>query len=224
MNYKEDMLESAFTLAHEGGHSMHTYYSARNRDFQNYNYTIFVAEVASTFNEQFLNKYLIERAKSKKRRAYLVCREIDEIRGTIIRQTMFAEYEKIIHAIPEAGEALTLDRLRDEYCELIKVYFGPKFALDDTLTIEGLRIPHFYSAFYVYKYATGLSASIALAATVANGGKKERDRYLNFLKSGGSKFPLDQLRDAGVDLEKPDAVNRAMAHFKELVDELETLV
>lgn len=224
MNYKEDVLDSVFTLAHEAGHSMHTYFSARHQPFPNYSYVIFVAEVASTFNEQLLNKLLLDRAKTKKQRAILLNREIDEIRGTIIRQTMFAEFEKVLHAIAEAGEPLTLERIRAEYYSLTKLYFGPKFALDKALSLEGMRIPHFYRAFYVYKYATGMSAAIALSQRVLNGGKKERDSYLNFLKSGGSKYPLDLLRDAGVDMEKPGPVNQAMAHFKDLVDELETLV
>lgn len=224
MNYQSEGLDSMFTLAHEAGHSMHTYYSARNQPYQNYQYTIFVAEVASTFNEQLLGKHLMQKAKTKAERATLVSKEIDEIRGTIIRQTMFAEFEKIIHTIAEAGEPLTLERFRSEYAQLTRLYFGPDFAVDEVLELEGLRIPHFYSAFYVYKYATGLSAAIALSQMVLNGGTKERDRYLNFLKSGGSKYPLDLLRDAGVDLEKPEPVNAAMTRFAELVDELERLV
>ena len=137
---------------------------------------------------------------------------------------MFAEYEKIIHAVAEAGEPLTVERLRAEYLDLIKLYFGPKFVIDDVLSLEGMRIPHFYHAFYVYKYATGLSAAISLAKGVLNGGKKELNAYLRFLKSGGSKFPLDLLRGAGVDLEKPEPVQNAMNHMRDLVDELETLL
>lgn len=224
MNYRPDTIDSMFTLAHEAGHSMHTYFSAKNQPFHYYGYTIFVAEVASTFNEQLLNKYLLDRAKDKKSRAFLINKEIDEIRGTLVRQTMFAEYEKVLHAIAEAGEPLTLERIRDEYGKLLKLYFGPKFAMDDQLSLEGLRIPHFYHAFYVYKYATGISAAIALSQRVLNGGTKERDQYLNFLKSGGSKFPLDLLRDAGVDMERPEPVATAMKRFAELVDELEELV
>lgn len=224
MNYKHNVLDSMFTLAHEAGHSMHTYFSARNQPFQSYQYTIFVAEVASTFNEQLLNHHLVDRAKNRKRRALLINREIDEIRGTIVRQTMFAEYEQILHAIAEAGEPLTTDRLRDEYRKLLGLYFGPKFALDEVLTFEGLRIPHFYNAFYVYKYATGLSAAIALSRSVLEDGAPARDRYLDFLKSGGSKYPLDQLRDAGVDLEKPEPVQAAMTRLKELVKELEDVL
>ena len=224
LNYKADVLDSVFTLAHESGHSMHSWYSAKHQPFQYYDYTIFVAEVASTFNEQLLNHHLLERARDKKTRMFLISREIDEIRGTLVRQTMFAEYEKIIHALAEAGEPLTLDCLREEYRGLLDRYFGPDFVVDDVLSLEGLRIPHFYHAFYVYKYATGLSAAIALSRQVLEGGAKQRDRYLAFLKSGSSKFPLDLLRDAGVDMETPDPVDAAMARFAELVDELEKLV
>ncbi|NUM54584.1 MAG: oligoendopeptidase F [Candidatus Hydrogenedentes bacterium] len=224
MNYRPDTIDSMFTLAHEAGHSMHTYFSAKHQPFQYYGYTIFVAEVASTFNEQLLNKYLLDRAKDRKSRAFLINKEIDEIRGTLVRQTMFAEFEKVLHAIAEAGEPLTLDRIRLEYRKLLDRYFGPRFTIDDELSLEGLRIPHFYHAFYVYKYATGISAAIALSQRVLNGGPKERDQYLNFLKSGGSKFPLDLLRDAGVDMERPEPVATAMKRFATLVDELEELV
>jgi len=224
MNYKDDVIDNVFTLAHEAGHSMHTYFSARTQPFQDYHYSIFVAEVASTFNEQLLNRYLLERAKNKKTRAFLLNREIDEIRGTLVRQTMFAEFEKIIHAIAEAGEPLTIDRVRGEYRELLEHYFGPAFAIDEALSLEGLRIPHFYSAFYVYKYATGLSAAIALSEQVMRGGAKERDRYLAFLKSGGSDYPLNLLRRAGVDMEQPEPVAVAMQRFKHLVEEFESLL
>lgn len=224
MNYKDDVADSMFTLAHEAGHSMHTLYSAKHQPYQYSHYTIFVAEVASTFNEQLLNAYLLDRAKDRKERAQLINREIDEIRGTIIRQTMFAEFEKEIHALAEAGQPLTVEVLRAEYRKLLERYFGPNFVIDDVLELEGLRIPHFYSAFYVYKYATGLSAAIALSQAVLNGGKAERERYLRFLKSGGANYPLDLLRDAGVDLLRPEPVAQAMAHFNNLVDELETLL
>ncbi|MBI4559247.1 MAG: oligoendopeptidase F [Candidatus Hydrogenedentes bacterium] len=223
-NYREDILESVFTLAHEAGHSMHTYYSARHQPFQYYDYSIFVAEVASTFNEQLLVQYLIERAPDKPTRTYLINREIDEIRGTLIRQTMFAEFEKVIHAVAEANEPLTLERLREEYRKLLLLYFGPRFTLDDQLSLEGLRIPHFYHSFYVYKYATGLAAAIALVHQVTTGGTREREHYLGMLKAGGSKYPLGILRDAGVDMETPEPVNTAMARFKGLVEELEQLI
>jgi oligoendopeptidase F len=224
MNYQPDVLDHVFTLAHEAGHSMHSYYSARHQPFQYYGYTIFVAEVASTFNEQLLLKHLIAKAKSKKEKAYLINHAIDEIRGTIIRQTMFAEFEKISHALVESGEPLTVDTLRREYRKLLDLYFGPDFAIDVELELECLRIPHFYRAFYVYKYATGLSAAIALSERVTTGGARELNDYLGFLKGGCSKYPLDLLRDAGVDMETPGPVNAAMQRFAQLVEELDELV
>ena len=224
MNYQPDVLDHVFTLAHEAGHSMHSYYSAKSQPFQYYGYTIFVAEVASTFNEQLLLKHMIARAKTRKEKAYLVNHAIDEIRGTIVRQTMFAEFEKVSHALVESGEPLTVETLRREYRKLLDLYFGPDFMIDPELELECLRIPHFYRAFYVYKYATGLSAAIALSERVTAGGKKELDAYLGFLKGGCSKYPLDLLRDAGVDMETPEPVNAAMRRFGELVAELDELV
>ncbi|WP_425397275.1 oligoendopeptidase F [Aeoliella sp.] len=224
MNYQPDVLNHVFTLTHEAGHSMHSYYSSKHQPYEYYNYTIFVAEVASTFNEELLGKYLLDRAKSDKERAYLVNRAIDDIRGTIIRQTMFAEFEKITHALAEAGEPLTLECLKQEYHKLLELYFGPDFALDPELDLECLRIPHFYSAFYVYKYATGMSAAIALSKRVLEGGQQELTDYLNFLKGGCSKYPLDLLRDAGVDMEKPEPVQTALEHFESLVDQLDELL
>ena len=224
MNYQPQVLDHVFTLAHEAGHSMHSYYSARSQPFQYYNYTIFVAEVASTFNEQLLSRHMLARAKTDKERAYLINREIDGIRGTIIRQTMFAEFERTIHALVESGEPLTVDRAKAEYRKLLEQYFGPAFAIDDELSLECFRIPHFYRAFYVYKYATGLSAAIALADRVTGGGRRELEDYLRFLKGGCSKWPLDLLRDAGVDMQKPNAVNAALKRFGELVAELDELL
>lgn len=223
MNYRDDVIDHVFTLAHEAGHSMHTYYSARTQPFQYYEYSLFVAEVASTLNEQLLNRKLMADARDERMRAFLINREIDEIRGTIVRQTMFAEFERNIHALAEAGEPLTLDCLRGEYRKLLEMYFGPDFAFDDSLSLECMRIPHFYYSFYVYKYATGLSAAIALSERIQRGAA-ERDAYLAFLKSGGSKYPLDLLRDAGVDMEKPEPVAVAMDHFRDLVIELEGLL
>ena len=224
MNYQPEVLDHVFTLAHEAGHSMHSYYSAKSQPYQYYGYTIFVAEVASTFNEQLLLKHMIARAKTRKEKAYLVNHAIDEIRGTIIRQTMFAEFEKISHALVEGGEPLTVETLRREYRKLLDLYFGPGFAIDVELELECLRIPHFYRAFYVYKYATGLSAAIALSERVTRGGRKELDDYLGFLKGGCAKYPLDLLRDAGVDMETPEPVDAAMKRFGELVEELDKLV
>jgi oligoendopeptidase F len=224
MNFQEEAIEHVFTLAHEAGHSMHTRYSAEAQPYHYSGYTIFVAEVASTFNEQLLTRLLLKRATSPKERAAIIAREIDSIRATIVRQTMFAEFERKSHASAEAGEPLTLERLRSIYRELLDAYFGPRFVIDKQLELECLRIPHFYNAFYVYKYATGLSAAITLSKRVAEGGAKELEAYLAFLKGGCSKWPLDLLRDAGVDLEKPEPVATALTRFGELVDELGTLL
>ncbi|MFH1920290.1 MAG: oligoendopeptidase F [Planctomycetota bacterium] len=224
MNYQPDVLDHVFTLAHEAGHSMHSHYSARSRPYQYYDYVIFVAEVASTFNEQLLGRHLLARARDNRRRAYLVNRQIDAMRATIYRQTMFAEFEKLAHAVAESGEPLTVDRFKSLYRGLLERYFGPDFTLDDELSLECFRIPHFYRAFYVYKYATGMSAAIALADRVLNGGRRELGDYLNFLQGGCSKDPLDLLRDAGVDMEKPEPVDTALDHFAQLVDELDDLL
>jgi oligoendopeptidase F len=224
MNYKTDVLNDVFTLAHEAGHSMHSYYSARNQPFQYYNYTIFVAEVASTFNEQLLARKLIERAASREEKASIINHEIDSIRATVVRQTMFAEFEKKIHAMAEAGEPLTVDSIKSTYGGLLRDYFGPDFVIDAELELECFRIPHFYRAFYVYKYATGLSAAIALSQRVLEGGPKELEQYLGFLKAGCSKDPLDLLKDAGVDMTRPEPVQTALERLGMLVKELDGLI
>jgi len=223
MNYQEDVLDHVYTLAHEAGHSMHSFYS-KSQPYQYSQYTIFVAEVASTFNEQLLSRTMMKNAADDRERAYFLNREIDDIRRTLVRQTMFAEFEKISHELAEANEALTLDRFKSEYRKLLEAYFGPNFVLDDELSLECLRIPHFYRAFYVYKYATGLSAAMTLADCVANGGQAELDAYLSFLRSGSSNNPLDLLRDAGVDMESSAPVDAALARFSRLVDELDALL
>ncbi len=224
MNYKPEVFEDVFTLAHEAGHSMHTYLSAKKQSFLYYNYTIFVAEVASTFNEELLSHHLLSQAGDDKERAYLLNRNIDAVRGTIIRQTMFAEFEKIIHEMTEGGEPLTVQALKDVYAQLLRDYFGPDFQIDEVLQLECLRIPHFYRAFYVYKYATGLSAAIALSRRVLQGGQRELADYLGFLQGGCSKFPLDLLRGAGVDMRKPEPVQTALTHFESMVQELDELL
>ncbi|MEE9602990.1 MAG: oligoendopeptidase F [Thermoguttaceae bacterium] len=224
MNYQAEVLDHVFTLAHEAGHSMHTFYSAEKQPYQYYDYAIFVAEVASTFNEQLLSKHLMAKAGDDKERAFLINRRIDAVRATVIRQTMFAEFEKTTHQLAESGEPLTIDRLREVYGGLLKDYFGPKFVIDPQLDLECLRIPHFYRAFYVYKYATGMSAAVALADRVTGGGKQELNDYLNFLGGGNSKYPLDLLRDAGVDMETPDAVDTTLEQFGKLVDQLDELL
>ena len=224
MNYQPDVFNEVFTLAHEAGHSMHTWHSARQQPYQYYGYVIFVAEVASTFNEMLLAHHLLANARDDRQRAYLINREIDDIRSTVIRQTMFAEFEKITHEMAEAGQPLTVQTLKDAYRQLLEAYFGPDFVLDDELPLECLRIPHFYRAFYVYKYATGMSAAVALSQRVLGGGKAELDAYLGFLSGGCSKDPLDLLRDAGVDMERPEPVDTTLAYFAKLVGELDELL
>lgn len=221
LNYESKNINSLYTLIHEAGHSMHSYYSKKNQPFISADYTIFVAEVASTFNETLLSKYLLEKYKDDNRmKAYILNREIDNIRATLYRQTMFAEFEKRTHSIVENNEPLTLDVIRAEYYRLLDAYFGDKLVIDDVLTLESLRIPHFYSAFYVYKYATGISAAIALADRVMKEGDPAKDEYLNFLKLGGSMFPIDELKTAGVDMGSPEPVKSAIGHFGNLVNQL----
>jgi oligoendopeptidase F len=180
-----------------------------------------VAEVASTFNEDLLSRYLLQYYDDNLRmKAYILNREIDNIRATLFRQTMFAEFEQITHGIVEKNQPLTLDILTEKYMELLQAYFGDTMVIDPELVLECLRIPHFYAAFYVYKYATGVSAAIALAEKVVREGIPARDAYLDFLKLGGSKFPLDELFEAGVDMRSPEPIQMAIAHFENLVDRL----
>ena len=221
LNYEDRNINSVYTLLHEGGHSMHSFYANKHQLFVDHDYTIFVAEVASTFNEILLSRYLLEHYRNDPfRTAYILNREIDNIRATLFRQTMFAEFEKITHSTVEANDPLTLDVITHAYRNLLEDYFGDTMVLDPELSLECMRIPHFYSAFYVYKYATGISAAIALADKVVNEGEPASDAYLNFLKLGGSKFPLDELIDAGVDMRSPDPIQRAIHYFADLVDRL----
>ncbi|MGD2186751.1 MAG: oligoendopeptidase F [Desulfobacterales bacterium] len=221
LNYENQNINSVYTLLHEGGHSMHSFYANKHQPYADHDYTIFVAEVASTFNENLLSRYLLEHYKNDPlKTVYLLNREIDNIRATLFRQTMFAEFEKITHSTVEANAPLTLDVIIDTYQDLLEIYFGDTLVLDPELSLECLRIPHFYSAFYVYKYATGISAAIALADVVFNQGQPARDAYLNFLKLGGSKFPLEALVDAGVDMRSPEPIQRSIKYFSDLVDRL----
>jgi len=224
MNYQEDVLRDVFTLAHEGGHSMHSWYSARNNPFSSYDYTIFEAEVASTFNEQLLAAHMLKHAKNTEMTAFIIGKQIDDVVATLFRQTMFAEYEMLVHRMVESGEPITVDSLRSTYRMLLEAYFGPDVQLFGVSDLEGLRIPHFYHAFYVYKYSTGLCASIALSEQVLHGTDADRDRYLAFLKSGGSKYPMDSLRLAGVDMSRPEPVRKALDSFKGLLDRFESLM
>lgn len=223
MNYRSDNINSLFTLIHEAGHSMHSLYTNRTQPFAYSGYSIFAAEVASTFNETLLGEYLLEKYKNDKQMtSYILNREIDDIRGTLLRQTMFAEFEKIIHEQAEANRPLTLDFFTETYKSLLEIYFGGALVIDEHLPLEALRIPHFYSPFYVYKYATGISAAISLANRVLSEGGPARKRYLDFLSSGSSAYPLDQLSAAGVDMRGSGPVNEALTHFGRLIKRLDT--
>jgi len=223
MNYHPQVLRDVFTLAHEGGHSMHSYYSAQNNPFSSYDYTIFEAEVASTFNEQLLADYMIKQADSDELKAYIIGKQLDDVVATLYRQTMFAEFEHLIHAEVERGNPITVDSLRNTYGDLLRLYFGPNVHLLELSSLEALRIPHFYRAFYVYKYATGISAAMALAQMVLHGNEAEKERYLQFLRSGGSLYPLQSLQQAGVDMSQPEPIKLALQTFRGLLYEFEKL-
>lgn len=224
LNYKPNLIRDVYTMAHEGGHSMHSWYSVHNNPFMHYNYTIFEAEVASTFNEELIFKYLYKTAESEEMKRYLLADHIDNILATLYRQTMFAEYELKTHEMVESGIPITAENLKQIYGDLLKLYFGPEMHFEENSALEAFRIPHFYNAFYVYKYATGISASMALANRVTNGGEKERDDYFKFLKSGGSRYPIESLRIAGVDMESSEPVQAALNEFADLVDKLGKLL
>ena len=220
MSYKDD-LNSLFTLIHEMGHSMHSFYSKNNQPYLYSGYKIFVAEVASTLNELLLINYLLKNAKSKEERVYLLNYYLEQFRTTVYRQTMFAEFEKICHGKVEEGEPLTAEDFNNIYYDLNKKYYGESCDVNEEIALEWARIPHFYSNFYVYKYATGFSAASALSKQILEEGESAVSRYKEFLKSGGSEFPLDQLRKAGIDMEKKESVDEALHVFKDLVKQLE---
>ena len=224
LNYKDDVIRDVFTMAHEGGHSMHSWYSVHNNPFMCYDYTIFEAEVASTFNEELVFEYLLKNAETKEMRAYLLSMRAGDILATLYRQTMFAEFELKAHELVEGGTPLTAELLRKIYRELLELYFGPEMHFEQNSDMEGLRIPHFYSSFYVYKYATGISAALALAKRVTEGGTKEREDYFAFLKSGGSRYPIESLRIAGVDMEKTKPVQDACDEFAKVIAELKEIL
>jgi oligoendopeptidase F len=224
LNYDPDSINSLFTLIHEAGHSMHTYIANKTQPYPTHGYTIFVAEVASTLNEALLARHLLKKYNDNlKMKAYILNREIDNIRGTFFRQTMFAEFEHIIHGLAGDNQALTIDTFTSVYKDLLSVYFGDKMVIDPALTLECLRIPHFYSSFYVYKYATGLAAALGIAQRITDKGQSAVDDYLNFLKLGGAMFPIDELRVAGVDMASITPVQAAASHFESRISELETL-
>ncbi|MBQ7158102.1 MAG: oligoendopeptidase F [Treponema sp.] len=220
LNYKDSAIRDVFTMAHEGGHSMHSHYSKTNNPFMCYDYTIFEAEVASTFNEELVFEYLLKNATDQNMRSYLLAMRANDILATLHRQTMFAEFELKAHELVENGTPLNAQVLRKIYRELLELYFGKAMVFEPNSDMEGLRIPHFYNAFYVYKYSTGISAALALAKRVTQGGKSEREDYFKFLKSGGSRYPIESLRVAGVDMESTEPVQSALDTFAQIVNEL----
>ncbi len=223
LNY-DAKLDDVFTLAHEMGHAVHSYYSNRHQPYVYSQYTIFLAEVASTVNESLLIDYLLQNCGSRQEKIYLINHYLEQFRGTVYRQTMFAEYEKVIHELVEQGQPLTTEVLKQVYMDLNRLYYGPDMVLDEDINMEWARIPHFYSAFYVYKYATGFSAATAIKEQIKNEGQKAVERYLDFLKSGCSDYPVELLKRAGVDLTSPDPVKNALKYFGYLVNELEKAV
>ncbi|HYF65501.1 MAG TPA: oligoendopeptidase F [Herpetosiphonaceae bacterium] len=222
MNYQHN-LNSVFTLAHELGHSMHSYFTRQTQPYIYGHYTLFVAEVASTLNEALLAEHILKTTDDPSLRLQLVTQQIDDIRGTLLRQTLFAEFELTAHRMAESGQALTADNLSKLYRGLIEDYYGSELAMDDELDIEWARIPHFYRSFYVYQYATGISAALALADKILHEGNGAASRYVDFLRGGSSKSSIDLLRGAGVDMTTPEPIQRAMNTFDSLLDTLETL-
>ena len=223
LNYQEN-INNVFTLAHEMGHAIHTYLSNRNQPYILAGYKIFVAEVASTLNEILLTHHLLNNLEDDQQKAYVLNYYLEQFRGTVYRQTMFAEFERIVHGMAESGEPLTVESLSDAYYKLNLKYYGPDMVVDDEIALEWARIPHFYSSFYVYKYATGFAAAAALAQRILDEGQTAVDRYLNFLSRGGSDYPIELLKDAGVDMTSPEPVNQALKTFSNLLDRMEKLL
>lgn len=222
MNFKEDSIEDVFTLAHEAGHSMHSYFSHQHQPYQDSGYPIITAEVASTFNEQLLFHHLDLKITDPQQRLFLINQHLDEINGTLFRQAMYADFERETHARIEAGDPLTVESFTGIWGGLLEKYYGEGVNVTSGSELGCFRIPHFYSAFYVYKYATGISAAIQFADKVLRGEPGATERYLGFLKSGGSKPPLETLKIAGVDLTSPEPIKKAINLFDSLLRELET--
>lgn len=222
LNHK-DNLNSMFTLAHEMGHALHSYYSDETQNYRDAQYPIFLAEVASTLNEALLMDYLLAKSTDPKEKMYLLTYYADQFRTTLFRQTMFAEFEKIIHERTEQGESLTPQELSKIYYDLNVLYYGPGMVSDKEIEMEWARIPHFYTSFYVYKYATGFSAATSFSKQILEEGAPAVERYLGFLKSGGSDFPINILKKAGVDMSSPEPIEQAMSVFESLIAQMEEL-
>lgn len=223
LNYQPN-LNNVFTIAHEMGHALHSYYSNENQTYTNAGYKIFVAEVASTCNESLLIHHLIENTKSKEEKAYLINHFLEQFRTTLFRQTMFAEFEKITHEMVDSGMPLNQEILCETYYKLNRKYFGDNIVIDKEIEMEWARIPHFYTAFYVYQYATGFSAAIALSKRILELGEPAVEDYKKFLKGGSSDYPIELLKIAGVDMGSREPVKAAMKVFEELLEELEKLI
>lgn len=222
LNY-QGTLDDVFTLAHEMGHALHSHYSDANQPYIQAGYRIFVAEVASTCNESLLIHDLLKKTEDKETKAYLINHFLEQFKGTLYRQTMFAEFEKITHGMVEKGETLTSDVLCKIYYDLNKQYFGPEMVSDEEIALEWARIPHFYNPFYVYQYATGISAAIALSRKIMKEGAKGVEDYMKFLTGGGSKDPIELLKLAGVDMNEKKPIEEALELFRELLDQMEAL-
>lgn len=220
----QDNVDNLFTLAHELGHSAHSYYTHKHQPYPYADYSIFVAEVASTTNEQLLNQYMLDVTDDRKKRMYLLNHMLEGFRGTVFRQTMFAEFEHMIHKKAAAGEAITPEMLTNIYYDLNVKYFGDDVHIDDKIGLEWARIPHFYMNYYVYQYATGFSAATSLSKQILEEGQPAVDRYLGFLKSGSSDYPINVLKKAGVDMTTSKPVEDALASFEKALDEMETLI
>ncbi len=223
LNYTNS-IKDIFTTAHEMGHSMHSYLTRQHQPYVYGGHSIFTAEVASTVNEALLMEYMIQRSKDKVEKMYLLNYYMEQFRSTLFRQTMFAEFEKLTHDAVEAGEILTVDWLSETYYHLNKFYYGDELIHDDKIRMEWARIPHFYSAFYVYKYATGYSAAIELSRKILDEGATSQEKYINFLKSGNSDYPVNLLKRAGVDMATPEPIENAMKIFEKLVEQFEMFV
>ncbi len=223
MNWQDNM-DNLFTLAHELGHSVHSYYTRKTQPYVYGDYTIFVAEVASTCNEAILNDYLLKYTDDKKQKLYLINHYLESFRGTVFRQTMFAEFEHLIHKKAQEGEALTPDLLTSLYYDLNKKYFGDDVYIDREIGMEWARVPHFYYNYYVYQYATGFSAAAALSKQILEEGQPAVDRYIDFLKAGSSDYPIEVLKKAGVDMTSPEPIRQALKVFEQKLDEIENLL
>lgn len=223
LNYQEN-LNYVFTIAHEMGHSLHSYLSRKHQPYINSDYKIFVAEVASTVNEALLMQHLLAQEITDQERLFLLNHFMDQYKGTVFRQTMFAEFEKTVHGLVDRDEPVTTESLCDLYKQLNQDYYGPEVLADDRIPYEWMRIPHFYSPFYVYKYATGFSAAMAISRRILREGEPAVADYLRFLSAGGSDHPIELLKLAGVDMASPDTVDAGLATFDEILDQVETLI